>query len=166
MQACLVGGIDSQIEVWPRSQRGSYVSTVAPAAGVGSVLHDGRFHTSGGGTSALTKPMPQNAPNPVFEAYDKWAAANGKVVPETKKAAEPDDHDFGVVPVLLLIGGVLVIALIGVVGIVLVARSRKKPVRPVAQWPIPQPGSYQGVPPHGAPGQQPPVPGNPPWQGN
>jgi|GEM_PF-3620544 len=47
-----VGGSTKQNTPWPKSQRQPYVDFAAPAEGVGSVLKDGKFYTSEGGTSA------------------------------------------------------------------------------------------------------------------
>lgn len=49
-----VGGSTKQNTPWHKSQRQPYVTFVAPAEGVGSVLKDGQFHTSEGGTSSAT----------------------------------------------------------------------------------------------------------------
>lgn len=49
-----VGAVDYKFTPWAKSQRQPYVAVAAPGVGVGSVLKDGRFHTSSGGTSGAT----------------------------------------------------------------------------------------------------------------
>jgi type VII secretion-associated serine protease mycosin len=49
-----VGAVDYKFRPWAKTQRQPYVAVAAPGAQVGSVLRDGRFHTSEGGTSSST----------------------------------------------------------------------------------------------------------------
>jgi subtilisin family serine protease len=47
-----IGGVDFEFNPFAKTQRQPYVAAAAPAEQVGSVLKDGRFHTSEGGTSS------------------------------------------------------------------------------------------------------------------
>ncbi|WP_246491504.1 S8 family serine peptidase [Actinomadura alba] len=49
-----VGAVDYKFRPWAQTQRQPYVTVAAPGAEVGSVLMDGKFHTSSGGTSSST----------------------------------------------------------------------------------------------------------------
>jgi type VII secretion-associated serine protease mycosin len=49
-----VGGVDYKFNPFTKTQRQPYVTLAAPATAVGSVVKDGQFHTSEGGTSSAT----------------------------------------------------------------------------------------------------------------
>ncbi|WP_245666667.1 S8 family serine peptidase [Actinomadura latina] len=121
--------------------------------------------------AALTAKVPQNAPNPVFAAYDKWVQDNPQAAPKGKpgatkvpkseatKKADQADRVF-----LYLLIGVAAVVVIG--GIAVFALSRRNKKRGAGQGP-PQ-GGGSGPPPgwggHEAPpygGQQVPPQGGP-----
>ncbi|HEX6470249.1 MAG TPA: S8 family serine peptidase [Streptosporangiaceae bacterium] len=202
-----VGGVDPRLGAFAKTQRQPYVAVAAPAAGVGSVLRDGQFHTSEGGTSsaaaltsgavalvrskfpdlsarevvqriiastrdagpkgrddltgygavrpyqALTIDVPRNTPNPVFAAYDKWAAAHGQhsgsgtSAAQQRKNVDQSSNDTG--GFLLLVGlSVGTLLLVALVAVFLRARRRR--------------AATAGPPMGGYPGQQPPYYGQGP----
>ncbi|WP_018653682.1 S8 family serine peptidase [Actinomadura flavalba] len=146
----------------------------------------GRDDQTGNGViipaAALTAQVPKSAPNPVFDRYDKWLAAQPKqpqsTAPQPKSTwAEGAEEAEGRTKMLLIgvVGGGLLIVLI--VGAVLVIRSGKKKPPP---GPPSGPPSFGGPPPaHQAPpphqghqgpgpsgpygGPQTPQPGHPPY---
>lgn len=113
---------------------------------------------------ALTGNLPKNAPNPVFAAYDRWKAANGKA---PGASATPGGHSSGGAsnggpPVLLF---VLLLVAIAVVVLVIVLALRKRR-RPAGTGFGPGGGPYdhgagQGPPPSFGPGGHVPAPPGP-----
>jgi type VII secretion-associated serine protease mycosin len=219
-----VGGVDARLGVFAKTQRQPYVAVAAPAAGVGSVLRDGQFHTSEGGTSsaaaltsaavalvrskfpdlparevvqriiastrdagpngrddltgygavrpyqALTIDVPKNTPNPVFAAYDKWAAAHGRqggsgAAARQHQNVDQSSNDTGG---FLALVGLSVATLLLVVLLALFLRARKRRAATAgARMGYPgQPPYYgqdqgqgqgpQGPPPYGRPQGPPP----------
>lgn len=115
---------------------------------------------------ALQDEVPKNAPNPVFDAYDQWAAANGKKADKGGSAAgEQEGKGFKLSPfavVLIASAGLTVLVLI----VIFIARGFRKPRQQVpggAAW-GPNSGS---VPQQPGPPQQfgPPSFGQPPAGG-
>jgi type VII secretion-associated serine protease mycosin len=220
-----IGGVDFRFNPFVKTQRQPYVAAAAPATQVGSVLKDGEFHTSEGGTSsataltsaavalvrskfpdmsarevvqriiasardvgpqgrdnqtgyglirpsrALAGSVPKNSPNPVFDAYDKWAAANGKDGGSAAAAGqEGTDEASGNNSTLLIATAAAVgIALLIVLFIVLRSRGRRTgPVGPPPGYPHQPPPHPYGGGPQGPPtgfGAPQPPPGQPPRQG-
>jgi type VII secretion-associated serine protease mycosin len=175
-----VGAVDSKFKPYFETQRQPYVAVAAPGVQVGSVVKDGKFHTSPGGTSgataltsaavalmrakypqmsarevvrrliasagdvgapgkddqtgyglirpyrALRQSAPKNTPNPVFDAYDKWAAAKGKSAstttaePKRKSAGDPNATSI----IAVIIG--LSIPIVAVVGTLIFMRRRNR----------------------------------------
>jgi hypothetical protein len=205
-----VGAVDYKGNPWVKTQRQPYVTVAAPGVQVGSVIKDGKYHTSNGGTSsaaaltsaavalvrskfphmsarkvvqriiASTKDMgpagkddqtgyggvrpryalsggaPKSAPNPVFDAYDKWAAANDKRSNADKPGAQPPGStgtDWGNVA---LVGAGMAVApiMLGVVLLIVRRNNRRhRQFSPVGQPP--------GMPPSFG-GPYPPQPGQTP----
>jgi hypothetical protein len=117
---------------------------------------------------ALVDNVPKNSPNPVFEAYDKWAAANGKgnepgAAAGQENAGEASDSTGSLLMSAAIFAGIVLLVLL----LVVFFRSRRRRAAPVG----PPPGyPYHGPPQqYGAP-QGPPAgfgapPGQPPQQG-
>jgi hypothetical protein len=119
----------------------------------------------------LTATVPQNAPNPVFAAYDKWVQANPQAAPKgkpsatkapkseaTKKADQADR-----VLLYLVIGVAAVVVIGGGLVFVFSRRGKKRnpgqgPPQGGASGPPPGWGGHQ-APPYG--GQQVPPQGGP-----
>jgi hypothetical protein len=108
---------------------------------------------------ALSDNVPKSAPNPVFDAYDTWAAANGKGSNTGKPTSGSKGTDWGNVA---LVGSGMAVAPITLVVLLIVRRSnrRRRQFRPVGQPPG-MPPSFGGPYPPG-PQQTPPPPGYPP----
>jgi type VII secretion-associated serine protease mycosin len=99
--------------------------------------------------------VPANTPNPVFAAYDKWAAANGKQ-PGGGAQAQQKDDDAGnnAVGMAIQLGVGTAVTLLLVLLLMLFLRRRRRPV-PAAGYPPGQPQPYGGQQqPYGG-GQQP-----------
>jgi len=94
--------------------------------------------------------VPANTPNPVFAAYDKWAAAHGKqpgggALPQQKKADDPADNAVGMA-IQLGIGAAVTLLLVVLLVLFLRARNRRRPA-PASGYPVqpqPQPQPYGG----------------------
>ncbi|GAA4235441.1 hypothetical protein GCM10022254_42750 [Actinomadura meridiana] len=118
---------------------------------------------------ALSQKVPENAPNPVYERLDQALAqkGGGGGASTAPKAAESDDS--GTSPLVYVGVGVVVLAVIGVIGFLLMRRRPSTPSGPPPGGPVfgpppgPQQSPYQpgGAPPMGG-GQQPPPQFQPP----
>jgi type VII secretion-associated serine protease mycosin len=112
---------------------------------------------------ALAASVPKDTPNPVFDAYDKWVAANGGAKGSATSGGGGEAENG--TNIFLLIG-LPVGALLGVGAILLFysLRSKRRP-RPAGPGMSPYPGAPQSFggpyPPQG----QPPAPGVPPQGG-
>jgi type VII secretion-associated serine protease mycosin len=97
---------------------------------------------------ALLDNVPKSAPNPVFDGYDKWAAANGgsNATGSHGTSAASDGPNWGRIATLV-IGLIVVVAII--VGAMVFLRRGRRP-----QAPGGQPYGQQGTPPYGGPYQQ------------
>jgi type VII secretion-associated serine protease mycosin len=195
-----VGGVDAKFNPWVGTQRQPYVAVAAPAANVGSVLRDGEFHTSSGGTSSssaltsavvalvrakfpdmsarevvqqiigsagdvgpkgkdnltgygLIRPyrilngdVPKNGPNPVFDAYDKWAAAHkANSAPQN----QPGSTAGGTSMTMIALYAAVALLVIGIIvfGIVR-GRRRPQPAGPAPYGQQGMPQSFGGQPPY------------------
>lgn len=172
-----VGAVDYKFNPWVRTQRQPYVTVAAPGVKVGSVIKDGKYHSSNGGTSgataltsaavallrskfpqmsarevvqriiasardvgpagkdnqsgyglirpshALSDNVPKSAPNPVFDAYDTWAAANGKGSSTVKPTSGSKGTDWGNVA---LVGIGMAVAPITLVVLLIVRRNNRR----------------------------------------
>jgi subtilisin family serine protease len=124
--------------------------------------------------AALTADVPKSAPNPVFDRYDEWLAAQPKATPvEGGKPAGEKGGDSGALPAnaVLVIGGAVVVTAVVVILVVVVGNGRKRKAAaergPVA-WGVPgarppqpaqRPRPPQGqLPPRPGPGGPPPGP--------
>jgi type VII secretion-associated serine protease mycosin len=120
---------------------------------------------------ALTLTPPKNTPNPVFDAYDKWAAANGRDGDSAAAAGrQGGNEEASGNGGALLVSTAVGLGLVLLVALFMIVRSRGRRTAPVGAPPgypyqgPPQPyGGPQG-PPTGFGAPQPP-PGQPPWQG-
>jgi type VII secretion-associated serine protease mycosin len=119
---------------------------------------------------ALSQNVPESAPNPVYQRLDQALAkkgGGGGATSTAPKAAEEDDS--GTSPLVYVGIGVVVLAVIGVVGFLLMRRRPSTPSGPPPGGPAfgpppgPQQSPYQsgGTPPMGG-GQQPPPQFQPP----
>jgi hypothetical protein len=95
-------------------------------ASAGDVGPRGRDGQTGYGlvrpTRILNGTVPKNGPNPVFAAYDKWKAANGK-----RAASRPDAGGSASSTGYLLVGGVgLLIVALAVVFFVVQGKNRRR----------------------------------------
>ncbi|MBC6457981.1 S8 family serine peptidase [Actinomadura sp. HBU206391] len=208
-----VGAVDYRFRPWAKTQRQPYVAVAAPGAQVGSVLRDGEFHPSSGGTSsataltsaavalvrskframpardvvqriiasagdvgapgkdrqtgyglirpyrALTQSAPKNAPNPVFAAYDKWAAANkADAAGRSKADGSKSDTD---APIAWRALTILVIPVVIAILAVVFFGSRSRRRRPAPSGFL-QPGGFPRPGGHPTPGDPYPRPGRTP----
>jgi hypothetical protein len=108
---------------------------------------------------ALADNVSKSAPNPVFDAYDKWAAANGGAGASNSsgKSVTDDGPNWGRIA-MLVVGLIIVIAIIVATIMTLLRRGRSQPAAGPS-YPPQGPPSFGGQP-YG-PGQ-PPVPGGRP----
>ncbi len=125
---------------------------------------------------ALTVDVPKNTPNPVFAAYDKWAAAHGKQASGSGaaqgKKADDGPNNLGGIVLQLIIGAAVTALVVLVLIFFLRSRNKRRPPVPMSGYPGPeQPQPYGGQqgPPSGfggPPGAQQPRqgyrPGPPP----
>jgi type VII secretion-associated serine protease mycosin len=119
---------------------------------------------------ALVDKVSKSAPNPVFDAYDKWAAANGK----GGSAAKPSESSQASggpdwTRVAIFGGGVVIAILLVVFAIARAGRARRRGAGGYAgspRAPVPPGPSYQqGPPPSFGPPQGPPPGGSVPPPG-
>ena len=109
---------------------------------------------------ALTGDLPENAPNPVFAAYDKWKAAAGRTSGDTATPTASSSGGGGSFTPAGLLWVLLIVGLVGVVLlIVLLARRKRRmtgpgpgagPYGPGAPQ-TPSPSFRPGYPRQGAP---------------
>jgi type VII secretion-associated serine protease mycosin len=140
----------------------------------GDVGPKGRDDQTGYGlirpTRILNGEVPKNGPNPVFDAYDKWKAANAK---QTGPAPRSNAEDSSTNPILIGGVGAVAVALLVLLLVVLVRNRRRLQVAqarraggpPVFGGPYPPQGGQS--PPGGQQPYYPPAgpPGGPPQQG-
>jgi subtilisin family serine protease len=111
---------------------------------------------------ALTRNVPKNAPNPVFEKFDQWQAAQPKPTqnPTTNPQNPKTEEDSGTknTPYIAILGGLGVLIALAVIILVKTLRRRERATAPHQYGP---PGSYPGTPPFGGP----PGPSGPPHPG-
>jgi type VII secretion-associated serine protease mycosin len=205
-----VGAVDNKTNPWAKTERQPYVTVAAPGVQVGSVLKDGQYYSSNGGTSgasaltsaavalvrskhpqmsarevvqriiasardvgpagkdnqtgygavrpqhALSDNVPKSAPNPVFDAYDKWAAANGKGGSTGKTGAQSSGSggtDWGKIA-LYVMGMMLVPIAIVIILLIMRRKNKRRPQFPAT-------GQQGGMPPSFG-GPYPPQPGETP----
>jgi type VII secretion-associated serine protease mycosin len=105
---------------------------------------------------ALADNVPKSAPNPVFDAYDKWAAANGGAGASNSsgKSVTDDGPNWGRIA-MLVVGLIIVIAIIVATIVTLLRRGRSQPAAGPS-YPPQGPPSFGGQPYGPA---QPPAPG-------
>jgi type VII secretion-associated serine protease mycosin len=130
---------------------------IASARDVGPA---GKDNQSGYGlirpSHALSDNVPKSAPNPVFDAYDKWAAANGKGGSTGKTGAQSsgsDGTDWG--KIALYVMGMMLVPIAIVIILLIMRRKNKR--RPQFR----ATGQQAGMPPSFG-GPYPPQPGETP----
>jgi hypothetical protein len=111
---------------------------------------------------ALVDKVSKNSPNPVFAAYDKWAAANGEGAAQSRPSGSTAGTGPDWTRVAIFVGGVLVAILLVVFAIVRAGRNRRRRqgyAGPPPQGPgYQQQGYQQGPPPSFGPPQGGPAP--------
>jgi type VII secretion-associated serine protease mycosin len=112
---------------------------------------------------AMTRSVPSNAPNPVYDRLDKALAAQAKNPSSKSTPATSSKKSSSNSSMLLLVGGVIVLVAIVIV-IFLISRSRRRPSQPRGQAPFSSAyGQHpqEGPPPSfGPPRNQGPPPGD------
>jgi type VII secretion-associated serine protease mycosin len=98
---------------------------------------------------ALTRSVPSNAPNPVYDRLDKALAAQAKNPSSASTPATSSKNSSSNSSMFLLVGGVIVLVAI-VLMIFLISRSRRRPSQPAEQAPF--------SPAYGRPPQEGPPP--------